>query len=401
MAGDGYDAAALAAGLKGRRVEVAARAARVLAAAASFGATLAADAATGALEANAPLRAGQLRDALASLGPSFVKVGVVSGGVVRVRVTFFQGEGRRFPPFPLLLSPGRPNPLVPPRPPAAPLPVRPRHPARRDRALLHRPRARSRRVGARGVGRLGLLLLLPPTRRVRVPGPSVQSDVEGDGGRGGGQGAAPRRRGLARGRHGAPPRPGSRPRRPRPRPGRPGRHRHRATGGAPGGRIRGRALRGARLRARGARCGNVCVVVRRRPQGAGAGRRLERNPAPCSHPRVDRRRQAHGRRRDGAPGPVGRRPRQSGRRVHPPPTPHPRLLSRRPPPGQLAGHRSGRPGVARFRDDGDRAAARAVGHRRARRPPRRPRLCRHVPGLLRPGVCRCVRRHVPHRAVPR
>ena len=92
MAGDGYDAAALAAGLKGRRVEVAARAARVLAAAASFGATLAADAATGALEANAPLRAGQLRDALASLGPSFVKVGVVSGGVVRVRVTFFQGE---------------------------------------------------------------------------------------------------------------------------------------------------------------------------------------------------------------------------------------------------------------------------------------------------------------------
>lgn len=72
-----YDPELLAAGVAPTRgaAALAARAARVAATLGGLAAQIAADAATGSLEANAPLRARALRDALASLGPAFVKVG--------------------------------------------------------------------------------------------------------------------------------------------------------------------------------------------------------------------------------------------------------------------------------------------------------------------------------------
>jgi len=72
-----YDPEALAAGVAPARgaAALAARAARVATTLGSLAAAIAADAATGSLESNAPLRARALRDALASLGPAFVKVG--------------------------------------------------------------------------------------------------------------------------------------------------------------------------------------------------------------------------------------------------------------------------------------------------------------------------------------
>ena len=72
-----YDPARLDAGLAPRRAQLAARAARVIAAAASFAGSLARDAATGSLEANAAMRAAELREAMVAAGPSFVKIGQI------------------------------------------------------------------------------------------------------------------------------------------------------------------------------------------------------------------------------------------------------------------------------------------------------------------------------------
>ena len=72
-----YDSDLLASALAGRGAELAGRAAQVTTALAGFAARVAGDAVAGELEARAPLRAGELKQTLIRLGPSFVKVGQI------------------------------------------------------------------------------------------------------------------------------------------------------------------------------------------------------------------------------------------------------------------------------------------------------------------------------------
>jgi predicted unusual protein kinase regulating ubiquinone biosynthesis (AarF/ABC1/UbiB family) len=60
--------------------ELAARSVRVAASLGGFITRVLADLASGSLEANAPLRARQLRSVLSGLGPSFVKTGQALSG---------------------------------------------------------------------------------------------------------------------------------------------------------------------------------------------------------------------------------------------------------------------------------------------------------------------------------